>query len=118
LTPIVENYKLNTEGKNIVLKFSEVTENQVFIDPFHLGNALGCLLDNAIKYGGNEIEVLIKNKGELFISVSDNGNGLTKEQSLKVFDKFYRVPQGNLHDIKGYGIGLYHVKKIAEKHSG
>ncbi|MBK5192152.1 MAG: HAMP domain-containing histidine kinase [Flavobacteriaceae bacterium] len=120
VTIIVENYKLNTEGKNIVFEFSEVMENQAFIDTFHLGNALGCLLDNAIKYGGEEIEITVRNskKEGLVIAVSDNGKNLNKEQALKVFDKFYRVPQGNLHDIKGYGIGLYHVKKIAEKHHG
>lgn len=117
-TAIVENYKLNSAGKNITLHFSDNSENEAFIDPFHLGNAFGALLDNAIKYGGNQIEILVENREGLSISVTDNGNSLKKEQATKVFDKFYRVPQGNIHDVRGSGIGLYHVKKITEKHLG
>ncbi|MCX7547552.1 HAMP domain-containing sensor histidine kinase [Xanthomarina sp. F1114] len=117
IAPIVENYKLNSE-KEIVMEVSKVIQNQTFIDPFHLGNALGCLLDNAIRYGGNQIEILVENTQEFTLAVSDNGNSLNKEQRAKVFDKFYRVPHGNLHEVKGYGVGLYHVKKIAEKHHG
>ena len=59
-THLVGNYKLNSKGKNIMCDFSKVLEDQAFIDPFHLGNALGCLLDNAIKYGGQEIEIITR----------------------------------------------------------
>jgi len=117
-TAIVENYKLNSAGKNITLHFFDNSEKEAFIDSFYLGNAFGALLDNAIKYGGNQIEVTVENKKALSISVTDNGNSLKKEQATKVFDKFYRVPQGNIHNVRGSGVGLYHVKKIAEKHLG
>ncbi|MCL9807753.1 sensor histidine kinase [Flavobacterium luminosum] len=117
-TAIVENYKLNSAEKNIVLHFYDNSKKEAFIDPFHLENAFGALLDNALKYGGDQIEISVENKETFSISVSDNGNSLNKEQATKVFEKFYRVPQGNIHDVKGTGIGLYHVKKIAEKHRG
>ncbi|MCX2838252.1 HAMP domain-containing sensor histidine kinase [Salinimicrobium sp. MT39] len=115
---IVENYRMNSNGKEIILKISEDLKSNSNIEPFHLGNCLGALLDNAIKYGGNRIEVGIENKKELIIQVSDNATILKKEQAANIFDKFYRVPQGNLHNVKGYGIGLYYVRKIAEKHNG
>lgn len=117
-TDIVENYRMNADGKEIKLKISKDSKIQSYIESFHLGNCLGALLDNAIKYGGSQIDVAIENKKELIIQVSDNANSLNKEQAANIFDKFYRVPQGNLHNVKGYGIGLYYVRKIAEKHNG
>lgn len=83
-----------------------------------MGNCLGALIDNAVKYGGDKIEILIDNGESLTLQVIDEPGHLTKNQSEKIFDKFYRVPQGNLHNVKGYGVGLYYVKKIAEKHGG
>jgi len=88
-------------------------------DRFHFENAINNILDNAIKYGGDTIEVsLQKNISEAIISIKDCGNELTKQQSIKIFEKFYRVPKGNTHDIKGFGIGLYYTKNIIEKHGG
>ena len=52
------------------------------------------------------------------ITIADDGNGIEKNQQEKIFDKFYRVPKGNTHDVKGFGIGLYYCKKIIEKHQG
>ena len=115
---IVENFIMNAEGKEIILKVSKDSKSEACIEPFHLGNCLSALIDNALKYGGNRIQIFIENFEYLTISVSDNANNISKEQVAKIFDKFYRVPQGNLHDVKGYGIGLYYVKKIAEKHGG
>ncbi|WP_405199338.1 sensor histidine kinase [Christiangramia sp. LLG6405-1] len=117
-TEVVESYRMNSNGKEIILSISEDSDSISNIEPFHLGNCLGALLDNAIKYGGNRIEVVIENKKALTIRVSDNGSNLNNEQAVNIFDKFYRVPQGNLHNVKGYGIGLFYVRKIAEKHNG
>src|SRR5699024_9776842 len=73
-------------------------------DAFHLENAMNNLLDNAVKYGGDEIDVLLGSQGgQLKISVQDNGHQLEKEQAKRLFDKFYRVPKGNTHNVKGFG---------------
>jgi len=89
------------------------------IDLFHIENAINNVIDNAIKYGGNEISVDIKQTpGWVEISISDNGNSLIKANKDKLFEKFYRVSKGNTHDVKGFGIGLYYSKKIIKKHNG
>lgn len=89
------------------------------VDVFHFENAINNILDNAIKYGGSEIKVAIKQNPNYFtVSISDNGNTITKAHKDKIFEKFYRIPKGNTHDVKGFGIGLYYTKKIVEKHGG
>jgi signal transduction histidine kinase len=89
------------------------------VDHFHFDNVISNLIDNAVKYGGNIIEITINSVlNTTEISVADDGNGIDKNQQEKVFDKFYRVPKGNTHDVKGFGIGLYYSKKIIEKHEG
>jgi len=94
------------------------------IDIFHIENALENLIDNAYKYGQAPVEVGIRlENGErendkLKITVKDGGKSLTKEQASMIFEKFYRVPKGNTHDVKGFGIGLYYTKTIIEKHGG
>jgi len=89
------------------------------VDNFHFENVISNLIDNAAKYGGNKIEITINSiLNATEISVKDNGDGIDKSQQTKVFDKFYRVPKGNTHDVKGFGIGLYYSKKIVEKHAG
>ncbi|RXG18467.1 two-component system phosphate regulon sensor histidine kinase PhoR [Leeuwenhoekiella aestuarii] len=92
---------------------------EVFADAFHLENALNNLLDNAVKYGGDSIVVgLFATKNTCQIKVSDSGKTLIKAEAKQIFEKFYRVPKGNTHDVKGFGIGLYYTKKIIEKHGG
>ena len=89
------------------------------VDIFHLENVLSNLLDNALKYGGNLIRLKLAKEGDQMIwQVTDNGGLLDKSQQARIFDKFYRVPTGNVHDVRGFGIGLYYTKKIAEKHGG
>ena len=89
------------------------------IDRFHFENAISNLVDNAIKYGGDNIEVTLNSVLNVTeISVADNGKGIDKSQQERIFDKFYRVPKGNTHDVKGFGIGLYYTQKIIEKHNG
>ncbi|WP_179375055.1 sensor histidine kinase [Winogradskyella wichelsiae] len=88
-------------------------------DIFHIENALNNILDNAVKYGGEIITVeLNTKKNSLHILISDNKNSLSNENKHQIFDKFYRVPKGNTHDVKGFGIGLYYTKSIIEKHNG
>ena len=115
---ITTKHQLINENKSVSFSsnISEITSN---IDIFHFENAISNLIDNAIKYGGNEIEVNLNSVlNTIEISVADNGNGIEKNQQEKIFDKFYRVPKGNTHDVKGFGIGLYYTKKIIEKHNG
>lgn len=99
------------EAENFVLKVDEV----------HMMNAVCNLIDNAIKYSGGvpEIQVYTKDKGGSFvIGVQDHGIGITKEAQKKVFKRFYRVPNGNVHNVKGFGLGLSYVKSIVELHGG
>ena len=105
-------------GKSI--SFSSTSpECIVNVDPFHFENAINNIIDNAIKYGGNAIAISIEqNSSETKIYFKDNGKALSKQQAIKIFDKFYRVPKGNTHDVKGFGIGLYYTKNIIEKHRG
>ncbi|TMM32347.1 HAMP domain-containing histidine kinase [Polaribacter aestuariivivens] len=105
-------------SKNISFS-SNLKPIYVNVDNFHFENAISNLIDNAIKYGGNDIEITINSiLNTTEISVADNGKGIDKNQQEKIFDKFYRVPKGNTHDVKGFGIGLYYCKKIIEKHDG
>ena len=89
------------------------------VDPFHFENAISNLIDNAIKYGGEKIEVHVNFVlNNLEIIIADNGVAIEKNQREKIFDQFYRIPKGNTHNVKGFGIGLYYTKKIIEKHGG
>ena len=115
---IVDKYKIQANNKKI--NFSSSIETLISkVDIFHFENAINNILDNAIKYGGDVISVHLKqNSTHYEIEISDNGNTLTYDSKDKIFEKFYRVPKGNTHDVKGFGIGLYYVKKIIEKHAG
>lgn len=118
LKGLVEKYKMLSPEKTILFK-SNSTTLSVKVDPFHFENALANLIDNAIKYGGDIIEVNLNSLLSFVeITVADNGGKIDKNQREKIFDKFYRVPTGNRHDVKGFGIGLFYSKKIVEKHNG
>ncbi|WGK65474.1 sensor histidine kinase [Croceiramulus getboli] len=89
------------------------------LDVFHFENAVDNLLDNAIKYGLPPIIVqLSTTKGQLLLQIIDQGTSLQRDHAQRLFEKFYRVPKGNQHDIKGFGIGLYYTRTIIEKHGG
>jgi two-component system phosphate regulon sensor histidine kinase PhoR len=90
-------------------------------DVLHFSNVIANLLDNAVKYTRDtpQIRVATKNtNGSLRISIEDNGIGLDPEDQGRVFDKYYRVPTGNVHDVKGFGLGLSYVKLLVEAHQG
>ena len=90
-------------------------------DKYHIHNAIESLLENARKYSGDSVHIKLsafKEKNRLEIKVSDKGIGIAKEGFKKIFDKYFRVPNGDRHDVKGYGLGLHYVKRIVNLHKG
>jgi two-component system phosphate regulon sensor histidine kinase PhoR len=90
-------------------------------DKVHITNIIYNLLDNANKYSPEKPKIIIStenNQKGIFIKVTDNGIGISKANQKKIFEKFNRVASGNVHDIKGFGLGLSYVKAIVDKHHG
>ncbi|WP_394750730.1 sensor histidine kinase [Spongiimicrobium salis] len=118
LQKITDKHQMLSPSKSIVFKTGMDTLLKE-VDPFHFENVVTNLIDNAVKYGGDTIEVNLNSLLDATeITVADNGGKIDKNQREKIFDKFYRIPTGNRHDVKGFGIGLFYVKKIVEKHGG
>lgn len=117
ISRIAKKHEILTD-KNISFS-SNIDHKTQSVDLFHIENSISNLVDNAIKYGGDNIELNINAVlNNTIITVADDGKGIEKNQQERIFDKFYRVPKGNRHDVKGFGIGLYYTKKIVEKHGG
>jgi two-component system phosphate regulon sensor histidine kinase PhoR len=112
----IQKFKLNKEAK-IDLKVIG-TPIQIKADKIHTTNLLVNLIENAVKYskGNPQIEISIIYNKEVKVIVKDYGIGMAKEHLARIFDRFYRVPTGNVHDVKGHGLGLSYVKSIAEAH--
>lgn len=101
----------------------QAEDSTIYVDEMHITNVLFNLMDNAVKYRRIDVPLQLmartKNEGDkIIISIEDNGIGIKKEHLKKVFDRFYRIPTGNIHDVKGFGLGLAYVKKIVEDHNG
>ncbi|NOY96541.1 MAG: HAMP domain-containing histidine kinase [Chlorobi bacterium] len=99
----------------------KATVNEVFVDKLHLTNTIVNLLSNAIKYSGGEPDILVSTADagdNISISIADKGIGIQSRYLKYIFDKYYRVPTGDIHNIKGFGIGLSYVKKVIYAHKG
>ena len=116
---VAENCKANANRNLIVNTFLSESVGRIEADTLHLTNILHNLLDNASKYSDKDpvitIETTLTYKS-VVITISDNGPGISTEYQHRVFQKFYRIPTGNIHDVKGFGLGLYYVKTICMAH--
>ena len=119
---VTENYALQVKSRDGKIETSLEAENFILnIDSVHITNVLTNLVDNAMKYCTREPEIKIstRNSKQFFeVSIHDNGIGIDKQDQKRIFEKFYRVPTGNIHTVKGFGLGLNYVKKIIEEHKG
>ena len=121
---VVSTFALKVESHGGKIESDlEAQDAVIFADEMHITNVIFNLMDNAVKYKRDEETMLLKvqtwnDSGKLMIAIQDNGIGIKKENLKKIFDKFYRVHTGNLHDVKGFGLGLAYVKKIVTDHKG
>jgi two-component system phosphate regulon sensor histidine kinase PhoR len=112
--------KVQKRGGRITTRL-EAEKHRVKADRTHFSNILANLIDNAIKYTPEDPEIVIHSqstKRKLLITITDNGIGISPENQQQVFKKLYRVPTGNIHDVKGFGLGLFYVKTMVEAHGG
>ena len=124
ITGVINTFTLKVERYNGKITSNlEAIDPVIFADEMHITNVIFNLMDNAVKYKKPEEDLELKvrtwnESGKLMISIQDNGIGIKKENLKKIFEKFYRVHTGNLHDVKGFGLGLAYVKKIIVEHKG
>lgn len=114
LSSIIEQQKLKA-SKPCEITLECADDATVNADPTHFSNIVGNLIDNSIKYSGATVSIKITAHSNA-VSVSDNGAGIPEKALPEIFKKFYRVPQGNTAEVRGYGIGLFYVKSIVDKH--
>jgi two-component system phosphate regulon sensor histidine kinase PhoR len=119
---VVDSYKLQLEEKpsNIHMQL-DATAPEIIADEEHLLHVLSNLLDNAIKYSKETIDILVSTinvNNKMIITIEDNGIGMTSETTKHIFEKFYRAHSGNIHNVKGFGLGMSYVKRIVALHKG
>ena len=120
---VADNFALQVQEKNGILELKlNATNPNIKADEVHFSNIIFNLLDNALKYSEGSphitVETFKHGNGLLSISIKDNGIGMDKETQSRIFEKFYRAHTGNLHNVKGFGLGLSYVKAIVDAHEG
>ena len=122
INEVSDNILIQVESKfGSLVKDLNATSSVISADQVHITNLIYNLLDNANKYSPEIPEIVIATenvKEGILLTVSDKGQGIKRENLNKIFEKFYRVPTGNVHNVKGFGLGLNYVKAIAERHGG
>ena len=118
----IQNFKLTVQNRQgcIETHLGEIT-GTLFADELHISNMVHNLIDNAIKYSEQKPHIIVSTRtegGYAVIEVSDNGIGIAKEDQKHIFEKFYRVSTGNVHNVKGFGIGLNYVSQVVALHKG
>lgn len=116
------NLKVTASGGKIDSSLS-ASSSKVYVDEMHLTNVVFNLMDNAVKYKKDDVDIQLNvrtwnDATHVYLSIADNGIGIKKENLKKIFEKFYRVHTGNRHDVKGFGLGLAYVKQIVDLHKG
>ena len=119
ISGLTQGAGMNT-GKKPVFNIDCAEHIKILADEFHIKNLLATVIDNAVKYSADPVVgIRVFNKdNEVTIEIEDNGCGISKEHLSHVFEKFYRVPTGDIHTVRGYGLGLYYAKQVAELHKG
>lgn len=120
LETLIRQHQLKAD-KPMDCHLAMMDNTTIYADRTHLYNMISNLIDNAVKYSGEKADICISVtvcNGYVTVKVSDKGIGIPGDKQKHLFDKFYRVPTGNLHNVKGYGLGLYYVKTMAEQHKG
>ncbi|MGN6396455.1 MAG: sensor histidine kinase [Mucilaginibacter sp.] len=119
---VVDSMELKLQKHNAVIHLQLDAENStISADELHFSNVIYNLIDNAIKYSVNapDITITTLNKnGQVVIKVADKGVGMSRDQQTKIFEQFYRIPTGNLHDVKGFGLGLSYVNTVVKRLNG
>ncbi|KAA3631069.1 MAG: sensor histidine kinase [Calditrichaeota bacterium] len=122
LVNAIKSFDLRLSEKNGSIQTRLNTANaQISGDIVHLTNIFYNLIDNAIKYTNNNVQIVVSTEvenGKLLVNISDNGIGIHPDDLKKVFTKYYRVASGDVHDVKGFGLGLAYVKMMTEAHHG
>jgi two-component system, OmpR family, phosphate regulon sensor histidine kinase PhoR len=118
----IKNIKIQIQQKNGKINVALHAENPFsMVDETHFLNIIHNLLDNAVKYSKDNLEITLTTRnqnGNIIILIEDNGIGIKKEDLVRIFDKFYRVSTGNIHNVKGFGLGLSYVKAIVNEFNG
>lgn len=115
---LVQGAEMNT-GKQPIFNIDCPSDVNVIADEFHIKNLLATVIDNAVKYAEDpNIEIRVRDEECITIEIEDNGCGIAKEHLGHIFEKFYRVPTGDIQMVRGYGLGLYYAKQVVELHKG
>lgn len=119
---VVDSMTLQLQKKSADVQLElDATDAIIYGDELHLSNVFYNLIDNANKYSAEQPKIVIKTRSNgkyLILQIADQGIGMTKDETKRIFDQFYRVPTGNLHDVKGFGLGLNYVQDIVEQMHG